>query len=50
MKVIRFINTQCIDFGFCINWNYKFGIEISFLFWNIYFESARVRRFPKVRR
>lgn len=31
----RFINKQCICFSFCINWNWRPGIEVSFLFWTL---------------
>lgn len=38
-EVGRFINTQCIDFGLTINWNWKKSVEISFLFWRVEFIS-----------
>jgi len=39
VEVGRFINTQCIDFGLTINWNWRKSVEISFLFWRIEFLS-----------
>ena len=44
MEVTKFVNRQCIAFGFCINWNWKLGVEIQFLFWNIYFEFGKEKR------
>jgi len=35
MKIKKFINKQCICFGFTYSWNMEYAVEIDFLFWNI---------------
>ncbi len=50
IRVQRFINKECIDFGICFNWNWRAGIEISFFFWTIYIEFEPLDRFKERRR
>ncbi len=47
--IYRFINKECISFGFTINWNYHFEIEIDFLFWRINYMFWK-KRFNQKRR
>lgn len=49
MKIEKYVNKQCVGFGFFINWNYRYSIVIDFLFWEIeiLFNKTKGRKYEK---
>ena len=38
IDVTEHINTQCLSFGLCLNWNFRPSFEIDFMFWRLHVE------------